>query len=173
MNWGAVRPVLKSLIADLSGLVTNWEDEPRGFGDTFATLTITSCVGVGWDECRTQQDLTQPTGLELQDVWIGNRNMTLTVKVESLIQTDTGNAYQYLELVRDKLWFRGSAARCRAVNVAIVDQGQTVDLPMPRDDRMRSIASLDIMLSVRNLIIDPERYPFIGTWNASGTLQDP
>lgn len=170
MNWAQIRPVIKALVGDLTGLHTTWEDEPRGFGDTFATLAISAVVGQGWDENRIEQDLTKATGQELRDVWIGNRNLTLTVKVESLIQTDTGNAYQYLETFRDKLWFRGSAARLRAVNVAIVDIMQTIDLPAVRDDRTRSIAALDVMLTARNLTVDPERYPYIGSWDVNGTL---
>lgn len=174
MNWATIRPVLKDLIGNLSGLVAVWEDEPRPFTpvDTQAIciLSTKDAGGQGWDECRTANDPTQPTGQELQDHWIGNRNFVLTVKVEALIQTDAGFAYGYLELVRDRLWFKSSGRTLRAINVAITDIGKTVDLTGALDDRNRSIAALDVMLAARGAATDPERYPYIGTWDVTGTL---
>lgn len=176
MNWEQIRPAIKTLIGDLSGLTTLWEDEPRPYEWTppdtpaFCTISVTSSVGQGSDENRIQQDLNQSIGQELQDVWIGNRDLTLTVKVESEIQTDNGNAYFYIERIRDRMWFRSSRAAMHAVNVAIRDLLPAVDLTTTRDNRKRSIAAFDILLTARNLTVDPVRYPYIATWDISGTL---
>ena len=172
MNWTAIRPVIKTLISDLSGIQTLWQDEPRPFTNTaFCILEIISNVGQGHDECRTEQDLTALQGEEKQDVWIGNRHLTLSIKAESEIQTDDGNAYRYLEQIRNRLVFRSSRATLRAVNVAVLEIMATQNLPAIRDERWRSIASLDVMLAVRNLTIDPVRHGYIATVDITGHLQ--
>lgn len=174
MNWGTIRPILKTQVGLIVAVPTLWEDEPRSFNpEALCLLTITAVSGQGWDECRTQQDLNQPLGLEMQDQWCGNRSFTLTARIESLIQTDTGNAYNYLELVRDKFWFRGTSAILRAANLAIRGLEPTVDLTATQDDRNRSIAALDIKIDARTSILDPERYPYVETWDVTGALQKP
>lgn len=174
MNWGVVRPVLKEQVKGIVGLETVWEDEPRPYNpEALCIIAITAVVGQGWDECRTEQDLNQPKGLEMQDNWIGNRFFTLTVKVESLVQTDTGSAYQYLETVRDKFYFRGVSAALRAVNCAVTDLLPTVDLTAALDDRNRSIAALDVRFAARTAIQDPARYPYVETWDVDGALHNP
>ena len=175
MNWTDIRPALKTLIESLSGLVTVWEDEPRPFTPPDAqAICLLQTIGIGGqgrDECRTIQDLTQPKGQEMSDEWRGNRRFRLTVKVESLIQTDAGFAYEYLERVRDKLPRESTRRSLHAVNCAVEQIEQTQDLTGALDDRNRSIAALDIMMAARNVVLDDERYPYIESADIIGTLQ--
>ncbi len=177
MNWEIIRPALKTLIQDLSGLAegtTVWEDEPRPFNPgALVLLASTAIATLGRDECFTSQDLNQPMGQEKQDNWHGNRLLTLTIKVEALNQTDSQFSYNHLERIRNRLNFRRVGASLRAVNLAIAEIGQTVDLTTALDDRNRSVAALDIRLAARVTVQDPDRYPYIGTVDITGTLQDP
>jgi hypothetical protein len=175
MNWGTIRPGLKALITSLSGgLEAFWVDEPRGFTDpstqAILTLTIKSVTTIGWDEMSQLQDLTKPTGHELQDEWRGNRRFTLSIKAESEIQTDTGSAYQYLENVRDRLNFRGSCETLRGLDCVVVNLIPTEDLTAALDDRNRSIAVLDVIMNARVLFLDPAEYGYIETAPVTGTL---
>jgi hypothetical protein len=176
MNWAEIRPGLKALIASVSGLTVVWIDEPRGYTDpiteALAVLSVTSVDGVGWDECHVIQDLTLPQGQELQDEWRGNRKFTLSIKVESEIQTDTGSAYQYLESIRDSLNFRSSAQALRDLDCAWYGSAPTQDLTAAQDQRNRSIAVIDLFMSARTTALDPIRYTYVETADFAGDLTD-
>jgi uncharacterized membrane protein YcjF (UPF0283 family) len=108
----------------------------------------------------------------MQDVHTGVRQFTLTVKIEALTQTDARFAYNALETIREKLKFRKVKAALLGVECSIADIGQTVDLTAALDDRNRSIAALDVRLNAAIKIVDPDRYPYIGSWDVNGTLQN-
>jgi len=133
-------------------------------------LKIIAVVGHGGDEWQTNQDLTQPQGQELQDVYSGNRSFTLSCRVESEIQTDTGFSYEYLERVRNALNFRFNIDALHALNLAWVDALPTQDLSQTIDDRRHSIANLDILMSRRQVYTDPHRYGYIATVDLKGTI---
>jgi hypothetical protein len=174
VNLTVIRPLLKDQVATLVELPTVWEDEPRPFNPgAICILTFTTMGSQGWDECRTQQDLNQSRGLEMQDQWCGNRFFTLTVRVEALDQTDADFAYNHLSTVRDRFWFRGVAAAFRAQNLAITELETTVDLTAPQDDRNRSIAAFDVKFAARTSTLDPTRYPYIDPPPVTGTLRQP
>lgn len=174
MNLDAIKPALKTLIGNLSGLTTVWEDEPRPFNPgALVLLSFTAISTIGQDEMVRNQDLNQSPGEELEDEHRGNRAATLTVKVESQVQTDTGSAYWHLERVRERLPFRSTLAALRAVNCSLTDSGTTVDLTGSQDDRERSIAALDVFLAVRTSLADPERYGYIATVGKTGPGDPP
>jgi hypothetical protein len=164
MNLDTIKPALITLFGTLSELTTVWEDEPRPYSlGALTLLSYTAISSLGHDEVHRKQDLDQPQGQELADQHRGIRLATLTIKVESMIQTDTGSAYWYLERIRERLPFRGTLEALRAVNCALVRAGTTVDLTAALDDRQRSIAALDVTLSVRTDVDDPTRYGYIAT----------
>jgi hypothetical protein len=171
IDWGTVKPVIKALVQDLITLDTLWEDEPRTFNPgALCLLQVLAVATQGWDERRIIQDLEQAKGEELQDLYVGNRLFTLTVKVESLIQTDTDTAYQHLERFRGKLNFRSVTDRLHAVNCAWIKTESTVDLTAIQDDRNRSIAAVDVHLSGRFTVLDATRFPYIETADVNGAL---
>lgn len=174
MDWPVIRPVLKTLIQNLSGLpesFTVWEDEPRPFGDILALLSTVSIAGKGQgDECRTAYDGTKPQGQELSDTWAGVRSFTLSIKVESDTQTDLTFAYFTLERVRDRLCFKSTTATLNSVLLAFIKAEPTLDLSEVRDDRRWSIATLDITLAARTITQDPIPYGYITTAPLTGTL---
>jgi len=164
MNLDTIKPALKALVKNLSGLDTVWEDEPRPYNPgALALLAFTVITPVGQDEVVRKQDLNQDKGQELADEHRGVRQATLTVKVESQVQTDTGSAYWHLERVRERLPFRSTGDALRAVNCALIRSGPTLDLTQNWDDRQRSVAALEVFLNVRTSLEDPARYGFIAT----------
>lgn len=174
MNLETIKPALKELFQALSGFPTVWENEPRPYNPGALTiLNYTAIASVGIDEGVTTQDLNQPQGQELADEYRGVRQVTLTVKIEALDQTDAGNAYQALERVREQLPFRGTGEALRAVNCALSRVMSTEDLTEALDDRQESIAALDLILTVRTSTPDPTRYGYIATVAVTGILTVP
>lgn len=169
MHWNEIRPAIKTLIGSISELTTVWEDEPRPFewsqGNVAAIclLKITNVVDIGTGEIRTVK-----VGDVLKDEHRADKLFTLTIKAQSAIQTDDGSAYQYLELIRAKLKFKGSEAALLAVNCSISQLLQTVDLSFTSDDRWRSTAALDVIMNAKGVIVDPVGYPYIAGVEAQG-----
>lgn len=169
MNWDLsdMRPGIKALMSSLSGLVALWEDEPRGFTpagpQAICLISTTSNVGIGRDERIVNYDPTQALGQELQDEWRGLRKLTFTIKVESEIQTDTGSADRYLELIRSGLNFDSSSDALHVIRCGLIRVLQTVDLGQTRDQRKASIRAFDLLLTARTVRVDPRRYPYIET----------
>lgn len=176
MHWGTIKPAIKTLIGNLSGLTTVWQDEPRPFAFTppstpaICIISLGAVRELGTGTVIREQDLNQATGQEMADEHRSDKVVTLTVKVESEIQTDTGDALEYVERVRQRIKFRGSLEALRDVNLAINQIGQTVDLGESRDSRRRAIAALDVILNVKTTIQDPNRYPYIGSVDVAGTV---
>lgn len=184
MNWDSIRPAIKTLFGQMGSdpsavdtppMQVVWEDEPRPFTDptrqAIMILNIFAVVGHGGDEQTIQQDLTRLQGTELQDLYAGIRSFTLSCRVESEIQTDTGFSYEYLERVRNALNYRFNIDTLHALNLAWIDALPTRDLSMTIDDRRHSIANLDIMFARRVVYQDPHRYGYIATAPLTGTLK--
>jgi hypothetical protein len=169
IDWAEVKPAILSLVKDLIGLETVWEDEPRPFNPgALCLLSVTAVAVQGSDERRI---VPGPDSVEIQDLYVGNRLFTLTIKVESLVQEASLSAYQYLERARGKFEFRSTTERIHLVNCAIGKTEATVDLTAAFDDRNRSIAALDVHMAGRFTVLDPDLYPYIATAAVTGTLQ--
>lgn len=171
-DFAGVQELIRSTVADLSGLPTQWEGMPGNFVDPTkgaqCLLSITSIDDLGWDEHREAQVPGAPPGQDLEDTYTGNRLVTLTVKVESYNQTPGFSAVAWVEGIRTKLWWRSSKDRLAAKRIAIVRSEKYVDLSSDRDDRKVSIAAVDIILCVRFEIQDPNRYPYIESVSLDG-----
>jgi hypothetical protein len=176
MNWITIRAALKTLIGDLAGLPdgTEFEDQPRPYvGDVsraIALLSISSVVTIGRDEVRTDYDVARPLCLEMRDVVHGVREFTLGIKVESYEQTDDATALAYCERIRDRMSFTSSLAALRAVQCAYIRHEPTRDLSTARDDRLTSIAVLDIRLRAHVTEADPARYGYMTSVQITGPV---
>lgn len=175
MDLPSIRPAVKSLVAALTGLVALWENEPRTATpptapQALALLTLRPTGSLGWDESRASYDANQPQGEEFEDTLCGVRRATLTVKVESLSETDTETPAVFLERLRDRLARRSSREALNAVGCAYVGDAGVIDLTTPKHGRYYPTAALDILLAVRVSEADPARYGYIDSVDISGPV---
>lgn len=172
MNLGTIRPALLTLLGQISGLHTDWEDKQRPFVPentrTILLLKIRPILSKGVDDLRVNQDLTKPNGTEMGFEVHGVRLFTLGCKVECYEQWDDGDAWQYLETIRNRLQFPTSLAALLNVNVALVELGSVVDLGQPRDNHIVSIANLDVRLCAGAQETDPTRVGYINNVRVTG-----
>jgi hypothetical protein len=173
MSWATIRPVLKSLVAELSGLTAHWEDQKRPFVPSairaLALLSVSPVTPVGVDDIVIDYDADRTEGQEICDNVLGVRNFTLSVKVESYEQGDALAAVNYLENLRNRLKRRSTGAALRAVGVAIRGTEPSRDLSALRDDRWTSIAVLDIRLRMAVSETDAAHgYSYIETVEITG-----
>lgn len=171
MNLDTIEPMLTGLIGALSHpnpllrLYAFWEDQPREMVDPdtkgIILLQITSTTERGTDDRIQDQDLEQPNGEELADVYRGVRLMTLTIKVESYDQSSGFTARAYSERIRNALKWSSSRATLRGQNLSLAQIMNPVDLSLTRDDHQVSITAVDVILNVAVNHQDPERYGFI------------
>lgn len=158
--WDTIRPALLALFNDLSGLQTVWVDKRRPFIDTsgqaITLLRVRSTEGIGVDDQRFVDlgDLPPPEP-ELEEQAAGHRRVSLDVRVESFRHDDDRFALNAVENIRTRLRFGSSLARLRALNIALVRASQAIDLPnVVADDRVTSVATLDLILNVGICIAD-------------------
>lgn len=151
--WETIRPALLSLFGDLSGLQTVWVDKHRPYidskGQAIVLLRVRTTDEIGVDDRRyTDLSLVAPAAT-LEETTNGHRRVGLDIRVESFRHDDDRFAFNAAGDIRTKLGFRSSRARLRAVNVALVRAGQAIDLSgIVQDDRITSIATLDLTLNV-------------------------
>ncbi len=170
-----IRIAVRGLFATLTGLDTVWVDEPRPITsdvtDGICLLSITSSVGQGRDETVQDQDLTQPLGEELADIYISNTFLVITAKIESANLLGGLSSLDYLEQARKRIQWKSSAAILHAVSTSWVECESPVPLTELRDDHQVSIWALDFRFFSRLVELDPARYPYLETVNGySGTF---
>ena len=136
---------------------------PNGSDKAICLLSISPASGQGFDDRRQEDDLEQPLNQELQDAIVGIRNVILSIRVESYDQSDDKTALHYLEKVRTRLRWRTTTAALNAVKVAFRGTKDLTDLSAVRDQRMASLANLDIKLGSLSIEKDPTRYGYIET----------
>jgi len=157
--WETIRPELLSLFNVLSGLQTVWVDKRRPYVDpkeqAITLVRVRSVEGIGIDDQR-YVDLAQPIPLPtLEEQAAGHRRVSLDVRVESFRHDDDRFAMNAVEEIRTRIRFGSSLARLRALNIALVRVSQAIDLPnVVADDRVTSVATLDLILNVGICIAD-------------------
>jgi hypothetical protein len=113
---------------------------------TDVVLSIRSIASVGQDEHFL---VTVPINGEdtLVPALAGERRVTLSVRVESHNNTDTTWAWQTIERIRTRLGRQSSLDALEAINLALIDAGPAVPVPVVRDRREWSVASMDVALA--------------------------
>jgi hypothetical protein len=152
INWSEVSPALVSLFSDLAfpginpAFLAQWHNRSREqVSDKTATavlLRVTNTKEVGEDETRYEDG----DGV-LLPTQVGQRLVTLEIRVESYENTDTHWAWATVERIRSRLRRPSSLERLRLVNCALVRTGPALGLPEPRDGHMTSIAVMDVVLT--------------------------
>jgi hypothetical protein len=147
MDWQALQDGLKAWLATASGLAASnvaWSGDPvtmRGY--PFADLQLIShSAEPGTDEVRyTDQGADTDLAVEV----VGNRRITLSIRVYSRDQRAAYRAYALLEQVRGKLHGPASQEVFRALGLGLRESESLVDVSRVHDGRQESAATLDIV----------------------------
>lgn len=187
MHWSEINPALIALFTELAVDQVKTVAEPGGkpYHDALQTpewsaqwrerpgasefihpqqalalfLKVTSCVGVGGDEFRYEEQTIDVADGEpvtdLVETICGLRRFVLQVQAWSLEETDAQSAMNTLERLRTRLNRQSSYDRMLAVNVDITDCGPTANMTATYEKRRWSIASMDVTFTAAINDVDP------------------
>lgn len=181
LDWATINPAIEGLFASLAfpnrtpEFMAQWDGRGQKFThsgtQTNIALKIASIAEVGEDETRivTIDIEGTPTQVYAQ---LGNRRIVLNIRVESHNNTDTTWAWQTVEKIRTRLRRPASLEALSALNMGLISTGPSVAVPVTRDGREWSIASLDVNLSAR--FCDPEdvSYGWIESVRLTSRVED-
>lgn len=154
MNWQEFGDGFKLLFSqraliNLEDIV--WEGEPTAMlGYPQAHLTILgntglglSSLAIGYDEVRY---VSQGPGVPAHVRVVGNRAMTVSIRVLTRDQTVGGRAFVILERFRNTLYLPSTQAMFDNLRVGLDAAAALVELGRSYDFRVESEASLDLRL---------------------------
>lgn len=173
LDWGYIRPALKSIIASISGgLAAYWEDQPGEYIDPVMRASIHLKIGSirseGFDQIDQEFDVTKPLGEEYGDKVNTVTLFTLHVKCISYEQTDNNTAWTYLASIKNRLSRRPVKSAFRDVNCALIKTEELTDISGPIDGRQASIATFDLRLRASHSEHDPLRNGYIASIGLTG-----
>ena len=128
-----------------AGVVAVWRNEARPFTPKArALLNIIASGSLGVDQLRWAQDTTIAAGEDFVPTVSGNRLFTLSILVQSRDQRPECEASWYLEKLRTSLHKPSVQDAFRAAKIAYQTTEPLQPLDETRDDRVESIAQLDV-----------------------------
>lgn len=164
LNWSQIAPALKSLFSDLAfpaaspTFEAQWHDRNQQFThqgtQTDLLLQVTNIRTPPGEDDRAFEMVKVNGDTVLADKLSGHRLITLNVRVESLDQSDTLWAWATIERIRARLDRLSTHERLRSANMALVRTMAAVNLPTPRDGRIMSVASMDVLLAAGSEDVD-------------------
>lgn len=156
LDWSQISPALKALFSDLAfagvspPFEAQWRDRQRNFThqgtQTDLLLEVTNIRMPPGEDDRLFEMVGAGDSAILAEKLKGDRLITLNVRVESMDQSDALWAWATIERIRTRLDRLTSHARLRTVGLAFVRTMAATALPAPRDRRILSIASMDVLL---------------------------
>lgn len=149
MDWQALQDGLAAWLAAESGMLVGdvlWDDEPEGYiGLATATLRLRAHNSAGGsDDVRygaqgPNEDATVSA--------VGNRSMTLSIKVRTRDASGATRPYSILERVRDRLELPSTQDAFDALGIGLIGTAALVDVSPVRDRRREPTAVLDLRMS--------------------------
>lgn len=144
---------LMAIIQPLTGLLAtsvSWDHDPEGMVSDVDTIQVTlllrTFVQYGTDDRRfTFTNITDPAHSTYQNDVVGQRSTTLVVRAESYNRSS--EAGELLELLRTRLQRNSVLYALNAINLAYQTSRLITDLPTIYDNRVVSVAVLEIDLS--------------------------
>ncbi len=145
MDWTGIQDGLPAWASDQMGIPVFWQDQPRPMVTTpWGLLNVLAAVGVGEDEVRRSFEPGNPPGEEIEQYVVGNREVTISCRVQSNSQRLDKSARQYLETLRTKASGPESVATLQGFGLGFGEILSVVDLPDIRGSRKYSLASVDL-----------------------------
>lgn len=146
MDVAGIQGVLKAWARTQTGLPVCWEDEPRPTMPMlpgFVILVWTHCIAaIGTDYAKIEDD-----GDDLLVTVVGNREILIGVKVQSLSQVGNSGASYFTEKLRASLAKPSVLDAFIAAGIATSTVGATAGMNAEFDGRIQSIAAFDLRLN--------------------------
>jgi hypothetical protein len=147
MDWQALQDGIKAWLAAASGIgATNvaWDGDPVAMrGYPFADLKFIAHAGEpGTDEVRYAD---QGAETDLAVEMVGNRRLTLSIRVYSRDQRGAYRAYAVLERVRGRLYSPSSQDMFASLGLGLRESDSLIDVSRVHDGRQESAATLDVV----------------------------
>jgi hypothetical protein len=143
--WDTIRPAIRTQIASVVGInekLVSWQDRKKYYNPAASIqLKITAVHSRGRDEERYTD-----TAEGFKRYLVGWRYFTLSIAVESLSQEDDEIALNYTELIRTRFRRRSIKEALEAVDVVILDDLSTVEIPLKDGDRVWSKNAFDFLM---------------------------
>lgn len=163
INWSEASPVLVDLFSRLAFDSLTPEFRARWGGrsqtvthmgaKTDVLLRVRRIDPVGEDETRYCEEPSDPQDPDSEPILVpyqvGNRRLTLEVRVEALENTDELWAWSTVERMRTRLSRPSSLAILESVNMALIRTQGATPLPMVRDRHEKSVAVMEVVLGAR------------------------
>lgn len=158
MDFATYKTAISTWVEAQSGLTCQWRDEAGGWQGkprVRAHLRSSRALGVDylvWDH-DTDLSATPPYTVEnpFTSDYVptvqGNRQLTLTLKCESRNQSGNNTAIYYLEKLRSSLQKPSTRSTLYAAGLVVTSAEQVIDLAKVLDDRIESVATLDLQMA--------------------------
>jgi len=175
MNIATYKTAIKTWVEAQSGITAQWRDEAGGWqSKTRARLHLHGTKAKGTDWVSYTQDTDLDPGVDYIPTFKGNREITLSIFVESRNQAGSNVAIWYLEKLRTSLRKDSVKALLKTAGLAYSTVETPQDLSQWVDDRIESKASMDIHFNaVVNEIDADEADSFVETAGIAATLTKP
>lgn len=143
------RVEIQELVQDITELKVIWAGQPEpmlgqvnGRPGCWIELTVIATKTLGTDNDRLTYD---PVNLVNDVTQVSNRVYTVQFKAKSFSRDVP--AFDVIDQIRRGLRSVSSRDRLVETNIAFVDWGNTVDLPVAKDSRQTSESSMDVRIA--------------------------
>lgn len=187
IGWSTVNPVLIQLFTALAQpnetvpipkWAAEWQDRPAKATNTSFQqalyLRVTTVVAIAEDDRRLEYitDPADPFFEQIKETIYGLRRVTLNVRCDVSENKDGVSATATLERIRTRLSRRRSIDTLLGVNVGIVSAETIRDISKTSELRMRSIGSMDLILTMVASDTDPVPTGWVQTIILQSDLHD-
>jgi len=177
LSHATIKTAIKTWVEAQSGLVFQWRDEAGGWHSK-ATGRILGHLkdvgGKGVDYLQWAQDTDLEAGVDFVPTVQGNRALVLSLECNTRNQTGDNTAPYFLGKVRTSKIKPTTRATLYAAGLIISDMGTVLDISKVLDNRVESVAQLDVFLSsVVNERDEAEAQSFVEKATITGSLETP
>jgi hypothetical protein len=168
VSWTTIAPALIDVIGKLAvnpkrgnspKFGAEWEEGKRSAMHTqqaqAVTLKITNLRDVGIPRVQFAETAGKPPGQNVQPSVLTDVIFTLNIRVEMPTREDDHWAFATIQRIRSGLWMPSTQAAFLAANLGLVRVLPTVKASARYDDRIHSIATMDVEFSTVMTDEDP------------------
>jgi hypothetical protein len=159
--------------------LAQWAEKKRRYTDTTQMadllLRVVAVSSIGEDERRYEENNPEAPDDQLLERIVGNRRLSLEVRVDHLDHDEEAGAWAIgmLERIRARLKFQSSIAELQAANLAVSSTGTTVDASLDWDGHRMNSATMEVVLNAVVDILDDVPTGTIARVRLTSTLTNP
>ncbi len=145
-SW--VELLTPTAIGGSDGVTVYWDGVPRGWQSMpIATCTLPQPIGLGTDEIIDDVDLGEPSGSEVRQYQTGQRQQTLSIKIETFQASGDADATVFAARVRNRLRLRDGKTLLDTAGLAFASITLDLAVQGSTDERDNTARQLDILFN--------------------------